>query len=328
MVVVLVAAAIWAFSPRYEVLFGELDENDAANIVSELDKSKVSYQLDKNGTQILVPHEDVLRTRLNLMNSGLSLKGVVGFEIFDNADYGMTEFAQKINYQRALQGELARTIMALREVKFARVHLVLAESGLLRSEKRSPSASVALMMREGLQIMPAQITGIQRLVAAAVPALAPENVTVTDHSGISLTPEVDVAGGEMMATSKRLQKKIEVEKYLKEKIDAVLDRAVGSKNYVASVDVTLNLTQKKTVREDVIVSEDGSDPVSRRREAKTSTGAKTDTKGDSTTTEIEYLHGKQMDEILVVPGQIERISVGIFVKEKLSLDRMMQLREL
>src|SRR5687767_3802749 len=126
------AIGSWAMTKDYEALFTSLAEQDASTMVAELDRMKIPYRLEDGGRRILVPQELVHKTRLQLVGKNLPLHGAVGFEIFNNTDFGMTEFAQKVNYQRALQGELTRTIMSLNEVQGARVHLVLAESSIFR----------------------------------------------------------------------------------------------------------------------------------------------------------------------------------------------------
>ena len=135
-VLLIVALLVWlsvgALQRDYQVLFSGLEPQDAATIVAELDKLKVPYRLGADETTMLVEESQVHATRLKLMGKGVNLRGGVGFEIFNTTDFGVTEFAQKINYQRALQGELARTIMSLDAVKSARVHLVMPDSGLFR----------------------------------------------------------------------------------------------------------------------------------------------------------------------------------------------------
>src|SRR5258706_6870501 len=143
-----IAAAIWVLRDEYQPLFTELDTRDASAIAAELERMKIPYKVTgEDSATLLVDKSQVHATRLKVMGKGVDLKGTVGFEIFNNTDFGMTEFAQKINYQRALQGELGRTIMAFEEVKSARVHLVMPESGLLRRSAIRPKASVTLSMR-------------------------------------------------------------------------------------------------------------------------------------------------------------------------------------
>ena len=131
------------------ILFSNLRPTDAATIVAELDKKKVPYRLADDGTTILVSADKVDATRLGILSQDLPLKGSVGFELFNKSDIGLTEFAQKINYQRALQGELSRTIMAIDAVDTARVHLSLPEDTIFRDDKRSPKASIALTLKPG-----------------------------------------------------------------------------------------------------------------------------------------------------------------------------------
>jgi len=165
------------------VLFSKLRPMDAATIVAELDKRKVLYHLADSGTTILVAQSQVDSTRLAILSQDLPLKGSVGFELFNKSDIGLTEFAQKINYQRALQGELARTIMAMDAIDTARVHLSLPEPTIFRDDKRPAKASIALILKPGKDLAPGTVTGIRRLVAAAVPDLDAGNVVVVDGEG-------------------------------------------------------------------------------------------------------------------------------------------------
>jgi len=136
-VLVTLGAVYWALSGSYAVLFKDLEDRDAAAVVSELEESKVPFKLKDGGRTILVPEDSVHRIRLQTMSSDARLTGGVGFELFDSSDFGMTEFVQKINYQRALQGELTRTIASLDEIKYARVHLVMPESSIFRQEGKT-----------------------------------------------------------------------------------------------------------------------------------------------------------------------------------------------
>jgi len=193
--------AYWVVKDNYQVLFAQLDPQDAAAIVNELERAKVSYKLAEGGTKILVDEDLVYKMRLKLMGKGVPLRGGVGFEIFDHNDFGMTEFAQKINFQRALQGELARTIMAFDEVKFARVHLVMPESSIFKQTKSPTKASVSLLMKGDAHLSPEQIGGIQRLVAAAVPGLEAERVTILDQRGMALKLNSEEDAGEGVMNS-------------------------------------------------------------------------------------------------------------------------------
>ena len=171
------------------ILFSNLRAVDAATIVADLDKKKVPYRLADGGATILVAKNQVDATRLGILSEDLPLRGTVGFELFNKSDIGLTEFAQKINYQRALQGELARTIMAIDAVDSARVHLSLPDPTIFQDDKRQPKASIALTLKPGKQLSPGSVRGIQRLVAAAVPDLNVANVVVLDGEGQIISTE-------------------------------------------------------------------------------------------------------------------------------------------
>jgi len=332
-----IGAAFWALQDRYQPLFSELDPGDAAAIAAELERMKVAYTVSEDGTTIFVDKGNVHVTRLKVMGKGLDLKGPVGFEIFNNTDFGMTEFAQKINYQRALQGELARTITALQEVKSARVHLVLPESGPLRRNTVKPKASVTLAMRGGQHLHPEQIQGIQRLVAAAVPEMEPSAVTILDQQGIALSrrsepgPEGDTAGAQ-------LESKREIESYLTRKVVAVLDQAFGPGKAIVSVDVTLDYDQVKVTQEDVLPGSAPGGVIVRRKDntqhpaplVATSAGALDGTAPrapTSASSEIEYLHGRRIEQIVSGPGSVRRISVGVLLPQSLDAQQTDSLKQ-
>lgn len=189
----------------YEVLFRDLRTQDAATIVAQLDKTKTPYKLSEGGTTILVPADLVDATRLNVMSQDLPLKGAVGFELFNKSDMGLTEFAQRINYQRALQGELARTIMTMDGVDSARVHLTITEPTIFRADRKPPKASVTLIPRTGRQLAPETVRGIQRLIAASVPDLDVANVVVLDGEGQIVSGSAE-PGNEDLSTPEAQQK--------------------------------------------------------------------------------------------------------------------------
>ncbi|AHE55651.1 flagellar basal-body MS-ring/collar protein FliF [Sphingomonas sanxanigenens] len=198
--VALLAAAAWFVLWRnpYRPLFTDLKTADAATIIAELDRTKTPYQLDDDGSTILVPEDRVAPTRIAVMGADLPLKGTVGFEIFNESDMGLTEFAQRINYQRALQGELARTIMTLQSIDTARLHLTLGERALFREQRTPSKASVTVIPRVGMQVDGPTVAGIQRLVAGAVPDLEAGNVAVIDGMGRVISggaPTVSVLTG-------------------------------------------------------------------------------------------------------------------------------------
>ena len=172
MIAVVIAVVLWANQPVYHLLYANLSPEDAGTITEKLKGMKVPYEI-QNGNAVLVPQEKVHELRLLLAGEGLPSGGGVGFEIFDRTSIGMTDFVQKLNYKRALQGELARTIGQLNEVEQARVHLVVPEKTLFSEKKESARASVVLKIRGGRTLSQNQVHGIVHLVASSVEGLNP-----------------------------------------------------------------------------------------------------------------------------------------------------------
>lgn len=216
--------SIWYFLLRtpYDVAFSNIKSNDAVTIVAELDRLKTPYKLADDGTTIMVPQDKVDSARVNVLGGDLPLKGAVGFELFNKTDMGLTEFAQKINFQRALQGELARTIMALDDIDSARVHLSLPESAIFEQDKRKAKASVTIATKLGGPLSDKTVQGVQRLIASAVPELDPQNVAVLDAHGQLMSNEPTMT---IMAPSDQPQKSA-LEQYFASKIQEAI-QALG-----------------------------------------------------------------------------------------------------
>ncbi|MFO1198952.1 MAG: flagellar basal-body MS-ring/collar protein FliF [Burkholderiaceae bacterium] len=349
-VLAIVVATIWfaasVMRADWQTLFADLDPQDAATMVAELEKMKVPYRLGADGTTIQVDRAQVHALRLKLLGRGGGLRGGVGLEIFNDTDFGMTEFAQKVNYQRALQGELVRTITALDEVRSARVHLVLPESGLFRKSGQRPKASITLAMKEGRALAPEQVLGIQRLVAAAVPEIEPGAVTIADQRGVTLTRPGGGDGDDALAG--RLGVKADVEAYFARKLVALFDRAMGPGRVIVSVDVTIDHDHVKVTREDVLPlgRRDGGAVGAVARQRSSSSGergaaaaappgvagapaAQADATGTAaSSSEVEYLNGRRVEQVVSTPGSIKRLSVGIVlpnVADRAQLDKIRQL---
>lgn len=321
------AAMVWLLRDEKLVLFSDLNAQDAAAIVAELERQKLDYTLAEGGTKILVPGKQVHTTRLKLMGSGMPMHGGVGFELFDDSDFGMTEFAQRINYQRAMQGELARTIMALDEVRHARVHLVMPEGGLFRRDKETPTASVNLVLQNDSRLSQAQVSGVQRLVAAAVQGLDAAHVTILDQHGVTLSKEV-IDDSQGAAAGTRLARKQEVEAYLIGKASAVLTHWLGPGRAAVSVDVSLNMSQVRRTLENVMPQEDGSGVVTLKRESRNWGGQGEERTDGAVTTETQYDMSRRVEQIVEMPGGIVRLSVGVLVPGALTEVEMAKLEEL
>lgn len=340
-VVLTIIASAWALSSSYQVLFADLDPRDAAAIVDELKRMKVHYQIADGGSKILVDEKTVHETRLRLMGRGVPLAGGVGFEIFDNKDVGMTEYTQKINYQRALQGELARTISSMNEVRQARVQLVIGESTLFKRQKIKPKASVSLALKPGAQLATEQILGIQRLVAASVPGLEPGAVTIVDQRGVTLSAAME-EDEDYQQISGKLRLKKNAEDYFIRKISAVLDRTFGPGQAIVSVDVTFNFDDVKRTQQTVVpvrtnAGEEAGAVVRKRQSVYRARGpvakvADGDTYAAaspdlSSTTDVEYELGKTIEQVVSSPGSIRRVSVGIVVP-KVSAEQTQRVQDL
>ena len=189
--------------PGMSVLYEDIREADAAEIVSTLDQQGIAYRLEDEGHRILVSEDEVGRARVLVAGSGIAMGGVVGFELFNETDMGLTEFAQKVNYQRALQGELARTIMMMDGVRFARVHLSLPERTLFQANQSGPKAAVTIQAERGRPLATARVEGIQQLISSAVPSLAQNDVAILDSSGQLLSVRDPMDRGMMSELDER-----------------------------------------------------------------------------------------------------------------------------
>lgn len=243
----LFVVALWTQQPEMQVLFGNLSPEDAASIVEKLKEAKVPYEISNGGASILVPSTQVHDLRLALAGQGLPHGSGVGFEIFDKTTMGMSEFVQKLNYRRALQGELARTIAQLPEVERARVHLAIPERRLFSSEHERPRASVALSLRKGAQLSKGQIQGVVHLVASSVEGLQPQDVTVIDGHGRLLS---DTGGeGPARLSGAQLEYQRALEKDIETRIQSMLERIVGVNKAVVRVSSVLDFRQVELTEE-------------------------------------------------------------------------------
>jgi flagellar M-ring protein FliF len=330
--------AFWAYHPDYQVLFAEVSSADAAAMTAELERTKTPYQLADGGNTILVPKDLVYKTRLKLMSKDLPLHGAVGFEVFNNADFGMTDFVQKVNYQRAIQGELTRTILSIEDVQSARVHLAVPEQGMFKKALVKSHASVTLVMKPGRALAPEQIAGIQRLVAASVPDVLTSDVTVLDQHGIALT-RVAPADGAMDSGLGQLDARRSLEEYLLRKVTQVLDRTFGPGGAMASVDVSLNLDQSRVTTEDVLpaksASGDGSPTGVVVRERQTvrdaggaASGGREAQSGNASVVESDYQVGRRIEHLVTAPGSTRRLTIAVVVRKPLTDAQAEKLKEL
>jgi flagellar M-ring protein FliF len=232
----------WNSAPEFQVLFSNLSQEDAGEMVNKLKEKKIPFQLSSNGSSILVSREQVYDVRLTLAAEGLPKGGGVGFEVFDRTNLGATDFVQKLNYQRALQGELSRTIRQIKEVEQARVHVVTPKESLFLDEQKKPSASVLLKTRSGKKLEAAQVEGIVHLVASAVEGLDSGNITVVDTSGKILYKRSESTAFGQMTTS-QLEYQRNIEEGIKKKVQGMLEEVLGFNKAIARVSADIDFQQ-------------------------------------------------------------------------------------
>ncbi|MBI5938127.1 MAG: flagellar M-ring protein FliF [Betaproteobacteria bacterium] len=247
-VALVVGLFLWARTPDYRVLFSNLSERDGGAVVTALQQMNVPYKMAEGSGAILVPSEQVYDLRFRLASQGLPRGGAVGFELMDNAKIGMTQFQEQVTYQRALEGELARTIQALSPVDSARVHLAIPKPSVFIRDKQEPSASVFVNLYAGRALDVAQVNSIVHLVSSSVPELTPEHVTVVDQAGRLLTGKND-AGSLRGLNAGQLDYLREVESYYAKRVESIVSPIVGDGNVRAEVRADLDFSEIESTSE-------------------------------------------------------------------------------
>jgi flagellar M-ring protein FliF len=253
-VAAVVGLLYWSTRPDYRVLYSNLSLEDSAQMREKLEESKIPVKLGQSGMSISVPAAKLYTARLMLASQGLPQDSSTGFELFEQPKFGLTDFAQKVNYQRALQGELERTISSMQGVRSARVMLVLPKEHLFASnEERKSQASILLNLAGAVAISDAQVQSIVHIVASSVQNLDPSQVTVTDQAGNLLTRShsLDTV---MEHGSEQLNVQERTEKRLVDKAQSILDRALGIGNSIVRVNVSLDFSDIEK-RQEMFVAE-------------------------------------------------------------------------
>ncbi|MGT3193747.1 flagellar basal-body MS-ring/collar protein FliF [Yersinia enterocolitica] len=246
-VAILVALMLWAKSPDYRVLYSNLNDRDGGDIVTQLTQLNIPYRFADNGGALLIPADKVHETRLRLAQQGLPKGGAVGFELLDQEKFGISQFSEQVNYQRALEGELARTIGTLGPVLNVRVHLAMPKPSLFVREQKSPTASVTLALQAGRALDDGQINAIVYMVSSSVAGLPPANVTVVDQTGRLLT-QSDSAGRDLNAAQLKFTN--EVENRFQRRIETILAPMVGSGNVHAQVTAQVDFASREQTDEE------------------------------------------------------------------------------
>ncbi|MHB1415599.1 MAG: flagellar basal-body MS-ring/collar protein FliF [Chloroflexota bacterium] len=241
--IVVVGFLGWAQNPEYATLYTNMEEKDAADVVAKLKEAKVPYQLAADGTTVRVPASKVYEVRLQLAAEGLPTGGAVGFELFDRTNLAVTDFAQRLNYQRGLEGELARTIGTLGPVASARVHLVIPQPELYKQKEQEATASVVLGLRPGRELDDKQVRAIANLVAGSVEGLKPSNLTIVDTAGNMLTDGQAEESSLGTLSSGQMEIQRAYERFQASRVQAMLDRVLGPDKATVTVNAVLNWDQ-------------------------------------------------------------------------------------
>lgn len=318
----------WALTPSYSMLFGSLAPDAAHEIVEELKTMGVNYELQDNGRTIRVPSDRVYDLRLRFASSGLGGSEYKGYELFDQNALGMTDFMQRLNQKRALEGELARTINNLEQVDDSRIHIVLPDRSPFQQTAAEPTASVILNMKGGRSLGRDQVDGISSLIAGSVEGLTQENVVILDQRGNrisdNVSPEADIAGN---SANVKLRK--EMEAYLTDKGQTMLDRVLGPGNSILRVSTEHNFD--KIIRESNIIDPESRIIISEERRSTRNAGTTSqpfqneegvepfianNTEDESMVQVRNYDVTKTVQQEEVGSGEITRISASLLLNHK------------
>jgi flagellar M-ring protein FliF len=332
----LAAIAMWSSKGDYGLLYGRLSDAEASKVIAALDDAKVPYKVGSGGGSILIPADKVYTMRMQLAGRGIPQGDGVGFEIFDKQNFGISDFVQRANYVRAVQGELSRTISQIDEVESARVMIVLPENRLLLDKDKYPTASVFVHVRGNSQLQPQSINSIRFLVANSVEGLKPNHVSVVDNLGNVLSENND---NDSMAglTSTQLAARRNLEQYLGKKAQDMLEKVLGPGQAIVRVSAEINYdsstrteekfdpdgqvirTQTKNDENTDTMTATTSSPVGISANTSTDTnsagaaGPVTNSKNHKSIANLEYEIGKTTSSTVLAAGGIKRLSVAVTV---------------
>jgi flagellar M-ring protein FliF len=246
-IALIVGVLMWGQTPEYRVLYSNLSDRDGGAIIDALQQQNIPYKFSEGGGALLVPANQVHEVRLRLASQGLPKGSLAGFELMENQKFGTSQFLEQVNYQRALEGELARSMQTLAAVQSARVHLALPKPSVFVKEQLKPSASVVLSLFPGRALDSGQINGIIHLVSSSVADMPAKNVTVLDQSGSLLSLNKEGSDTPLDATQIRYIRQIEQD-YIK-RIEAILTPLVGADNVHAQITADIDFSQAEQTAE-------------------------------------------------------------------------------
>ncbi len=313
-IVMLITLLFFLNQPDYVPLYTNLAQDDAAKVVDQLNAQKIPYIIDNNGTVIKVPKDKVYEERLSMASKGIPSSGVVGYEIFDKSTMGMSEFMQKLDYQRALEGELAKTIMEIDGVQGARVHIVIPHRSVFKDEQKLPTAAVVLKLRRGYYLSRNNIAAILNLVSSSVEGLQPGKVALIDTEGKLLSKEEDT-DPLAVSSSKQYEIKKSVENYLAQKAQSMLDNVLGYGNSMVEVNADLNFDQVQKTME--TYDPNSQVAISEQSIKSTNNGKNlTDSTAQISQNNItNYDINKTIEKVIQGSGNIQRLSVAAVIND-------------
>ncbi len=248
--VIAVMAVFWMWSqqPDYRVLFSNYADKDGGAIVASLEKMNVPYKFSESGTAILVPAAQVHQARLKLAAEGLPKGGNIGFELLENQKFGVSQFVEQVNFQRALEGELERSIQSIGAVDVARIHLAIPKPSVFVRDQLKPTASVLLNLRPGRTLDPQQVSAIVHLVASSIPDLPTTNVTVVDQNG-NLLSDISKKTGINNLDPAQLKYVEELQQSIARRVEAIIAPIVGAKNVHAEASAEVDFSSQEQAAE-------------------------------------------------------------------------------
>ncbi|MEQ1742005.1 MAG: flagellar basal-body MS-ring/collar protein FliF [Candidatus Nitrotoga sp.] len=259
----------WGKTPDYRVLYGNLSDRDGGAIIESLQQMNVPYKFAEGGGALLVPADQVHEVRLRMASQGLPKGSLVGFELMENQKFGTSQFLEQMNYQRALEGELARSMQTLASVQSARVHLAIPKPTVFVKEQQQPGASVVLTLHPGRTLDGSQISGIVHLISSSVPNMPAKNVTVVDQSGSLLSSAKEGGTGQMDATQISYVRQIE-QTYIN-RIEAIIAPLIGANNVRAQVTADIDFAQIEQTAENFKPNQDPKESTLRSQQTTAST---------------------------------------------------------
>lgn len=246
---IMIALWMWSQAPEYRVLFSNYSDRDGGAITASLDQMGVKYKFSEGGSAILVPAEQIHDLRLKLAAQGLPKGGNVGFELLENQKLGVSQFLEQVNYQRSLEGELARSIQSLGPVSGARVHLAMPKPSVFVRDQQKPTASVVLTLQAGRALDPGQVSAIVHLVASSVPELTVGNVTVVDQNGNLLSDTANKGPGHKGLDATQLKYVEQVQQNIIKQVESIIAPLVGKENVRAEATAEIDFAQVDTAAE-------------------------------------------------------------------------------